>query len=145
MKKILIILYLIINFSLFAQTPVLFDRFSLDDEKEETIRVIESEYAYTINEYGGYIIEVDGKTSVEIYFEGEQIRFITVIKIESEYKDFIELVQEIIDRHGEPIGTYVYEESYRVYWWPQNPSFDLSVIITLEGPYTIKEMVFYGA
>ena len=67
MKNIfLILVFVFIITSVYAQRPVTFDRFALDDDKNQTIRIIENEYRgkFTIDEYGAYIITVNAVTTV---------------------------------------------------------------------------------
>jgi hypothetical protein len=136
---------LIVTFA-FARRPVSFDKFALDDDKTATMKTIEKEYKgkYTVDEWGGYEIAVGANKTVIIYFEGDSISHIYVEHKNMKYSDYLDLVNKLVLKHGEPKGSYVDEEIYITYWWATDPLHDVRVSISLDAPYTVTEMVFYG-
>jgi len=147
MKNILLLLVFVFMItSVYAQRPITFDKFALDDDKSETIKIIEKEYngKYTVGEYGSYTIAINDFTAVFIYFEGDKVDYISVEQKNCTYAVFLDLINEIINKQGEPRGSYVDDKIYVIYWWAKNPSHDLRVTITLSSPFTVNELVFYG-
>jgi len=117
------------------------------------VSIIKNEYSgrYSINEYGGYVIEKDADTTIEIYFENYKVSYISVEQRNITYANFLDIANTIIEQQGEPKNTYMYEEDvYALYWWGkdliQNDIlFDYRLSVTLGDSYTVVEAVFYGA
>lgn len=147
MKKVYFILIFIFMLSpLFAQNAVTFKEFSLDDDKEKTTEKINKLYKgkYSVTAGGDYVINIDDNTIAEIYFEANEIDYISVQHSNCSYTKYIDIVKLVIEKHGEPKGSYISDDYYVLYWWAENPVHDVRVVISLSQPYLVNEQVFYG-
>ncbi len=137
--------------AVWGQKPVLFDVFALDGDKSQAIKTIERSYSgrYEVDEEGGYVIEVDDATTVSVWFVDESIDAIVVEKRGAGYAAFLATARKLLDIRGEPAYSSAYDGSYRLGWRGKRngetePSFDLTLRVTLAAPFTMTEAVFYG-